>query len=134
MMDETASTAAKIAVARAMLAAWDVRNWDQVLALFAQDGVLQSMMAEPIVGRDNLADRLAKLGAMAHTVNLRITHVGVIDDLVFMERVDEITRDGRMSPVPVIGVFDIADGVVREWREYYDRAQLLAAMGAGKDF
>lgn len=134
MTDETAASAANVSVARAMLAAWDVRNWNRVLALFAADGVLHSMMIEPIVGRDALAERLAQLGARAHTVNPRIKHVGVIDGLVFMERVDEITLDGRMSPVPVVGVFDIADGVVREWREYYDRAQLLAAMSAGQDF
>ena len=50
MADETA----KIGVARAMLAAWDVRDWERVLALFAEDAVLHSMMIEPIVGRHAL--------------------------------------------------------------------------------
>ncbi len=134
MMDERVEPESKVAVARAILAAWDGRDWDRVLALFAEDGVLHSMMIDPIVGRSALADRLTMLGAKEHKVNLTIKHVGVVDGLVFMERVDEIILHGRMSPVPVVGVFDIADGVVKAWREYYDRAQLLSAMGAVKDF
>jgi len=53
---------------------------------------------------------------------------------VFVERVDEVTLDGRQTDVPVVGVFRIENGLVASWREYYDRRQLLGAMGVVEDF
>ena len=34
----------------------------------------------------------------------------------------------------MVGVLEIRDGKVAEWREYYDRKELLEAMGVGEDF
>jgi limonene-1,2-epoxide hydrolase len=31
--------------------------------------------------------------------------------------------------VPVVGILDVRNGKVQEWREYYDRASLMSAMG-----
>ena len=122
------------AVAQTMLEAWDRRDFDAVLSLFAEDGVLHSMMLAPIVGRTSIAARLARLGAAAHKTRLRIRHIGVIDGQVYVERLDEITLDGQRTDVPVIGVFQIENGLVAYWREYYDRRQLLGAMGIVEDF
>jgi limonene-1,2-epoxide hydrolase len=55
--------------------------------------------------------------------------MGVIDGLVFVERVDRFVYDGKPGAVPVVGVLDVKDGKVQVWREYYDRAQLLKEMG-----
>jgi len=123
-----------IAVVKAMLEAWDDRDLAAVLSLFAEDGVLHSMMIEPIVGRASIAARLARLGAAAHKTRLRVRHIGVIDGQVFVERTDEITLDAQTTAVPVVGVFRIENGRVASWREYYDRRQLLGAMGVVEDF
>jgi limonene-1,2-epoxide hydrolase len=123
---------AKIAVAREMIAAWQVSDWRKVADLFAENGVLRSMMLEPVVGRAAIYDRVAALGKGAPDgVTLDVTHMGVIDGLVFMERTDRFVYNGKPGAVPVVGVLDIRDGKVQEWREYYDRASLLRALGAG---
>jgi limonene-1,2-epoxide hydrolase len=123
---------AKIAVAREMIAAWKVSDWRKVADLFAENGVLRSMMLEPVVGRTAIYDRVAALGKGAPDgVTLDVTHMGVIDGLVFMERTDRFVYNGKPGAVPVVGVLDIRDGKVQEWREYYDRASLLRALGAG---
>lgn len=124
------SDADKVAVAREMIHAWKVADWRKVADLFAEDGVLRSMMIEPVVGRAAIYDRIAALGAGAPGgVILDVSHMGVVDGLVFIERVDRFVYKGRPGSVPVVGVLDIRDGKVREWREYYDRAQLLNALG-----
>jgi limonene-1,2-epoxide hydrolase len=46
-----------------------------------------------------------------------------------MERLDDFDYKGHAGAVPVVGVLDIDHGHIREWREYYDRAQLLRGMG-----
>jgi limonene-1,2-epoxide hydrolase len=123
------SDAQKLAVAKQMLNAWDTMNWNKVVDLFAEDGVLHSMMNEPIVGRDAIKERIMQLAAGTRRIELKVAHIGVIDGLVFLERVDDFDFNGHTGVVPVVGVLDIDHGHVRAWREYYDRAQLLKGMG-----
>ena len=123
--------ASRIAVAREMIAAWKASDWRKVGDLFAEQGVLRSMMLEPVTGREAIYQRIAALGKGAPDgVVLDVSHMGVIDGLVFMERVDRFVYNGKPGAVPVVGVLDIRDGKVQEWREYYDRAELLKALGA----
>ncbi|WP_304178503.1 limonene-1,2-epoxide hydrolase family protein [Phenylobacterium aquaticum] len=124
--------ASRIAVAKDMIAAWKNADWKHAADLFAENGVLHSMMAEPVVGRAAVYERIAGLGKGAPAgVVLDVTHMGVIDGLVYMERTDRFVYNGHAGAVPVVGVLDIRDGKVQEWREYYDRAELLKEMGVG---
>lgn len=123
------SDASRMAVAREMIAAWKSADWRKVADLFADDGVLRSMMLEPVVGRPAIYSRIAALGKGAPDgVTLDVAHMGVIDGLVFIERTDRFVYNGHPGAVPVVGVLDIRDGKVREWREYYDRASLEKAL------
>ncbi len=124
---------AKLAVAREMIAAWKAADWRKVGDLFAEKGVLRSMMIEPVTGREAIYQRIAALGKGAPGgVVLDVAHMGVIDGLVFIERTDRFVYNGKPGSVPVVGVLDIRDGKVQEWREYYDRAELLRAMGVSE--
>jgi len=43
-------------------------------------------------------------------------------NLVFTERVDRFTMNGRTVALPVAGVFEIRDGKIAAWRDYFDFA------------
>ncbi|MEQ8516144.1 MAG: nuclear transport factor 2 family protein [Chromatocurvus sp.] len=117
------------AVTLDMVEAWNDVDLDRVLALFTPDGVLHSMMSEPVVGRANLRSHLQPLFNGIEELNLDLKRVVVDGDTVLIERVDEFVFNGTRGAVPVVGVLVIRDGAVAEWREYYDRAQLLSEMG-----
>lgn len=119
-----------VAVVREMVQAWNDQNWDKVGELFAPDGVLHSMMLDPIVGREPVASRIKALGAGVSWIELELEHIGVIDGRVYIERKDRFIYNGKRGDVPVMGVLVINDdGLVQLWRDYYDRAQLLSEMG-----
>jgi len=118
----------KLRVARSMVEAWNTLDWEQVYDLFTEDGVLHSVMHEPVVGRPAIRERLDYLEKGVDRIELQIRHMGVIDGVVFMERVDDFEFNGRHGEVPVVGVLEIKDGKVAEWREYYDRATLERAV------
>jgi limonene-1,2-epoxide hydrolase len=127
------SDQAKLAVAREMIAAWKAADWRKVGDLFAEKGVLHSMMIEPVVGRQAIYERIAALGKGAPGgVVLDVAHMGIIDGLVFIERTDRFVYNGKSGAVPVVGVLDIRDGKVQVWREYYDRAELMREMGVSE--
>lgn len=48
------------------------------------------------------------------------------------ERVDVITANGVTAPVPVMGTFEIRDGRIVAWRDYFDMA-LVGRLMAGED-
>jgi limonene-1,2-epoxide hydrolase len=129
-----AAADARVAVVQEMVAAWNARDWDKVVNLFADDGVLHSMMLEPIVGRKSIDARIKHMGAGISQIRLNLKNVAVSDGAVFVERVDEFTYKGHTGSVPVVGVIEVKNGKVQVWREYYDRKELLTAMGLAQDF
>ena len=129
----SSSDSAKLRVANEMVEAWNTLDWDRVFDLFAEDGVLQTMTAEPIVGREAIRERLQYIVDNLESIELQITNMGVVNDVVIIERVDDFVFAGKHSAVPVVGVMEIADGKVIEWREYYDKATLARSLSLAED-
>jgi limonene-1,2-epoxide hydrolase len=123
----------KIATVQKMIEAWNAQDWERVYEMFAPDGVLHSMMIQPVVGREAIKARLSALVKDIDRIELRVRHIGVIDGVVFVERLDDFDYRGQHGEVPVVGVIEVENGLVKVWREYYDRAQLLRAMGVTEE-
>ena len=41
------------------------------------------------------------------------------------------TMKGKSAPLPVMGAFDVVDGKITAWRDYFDMAQVTAMFEAG---
>jgi limonene-1,2-epoxide hydrolase len=128
------SDAEKIALGREMADAWKALDWRKVADMFTPDGVLHSMMVEPVVGREAIFKRINGLADGLTAITLQIRHMGVIDGVLFMERLDEFVIRGKAGSAPVVGVLEFDGRLIKMWREYYDRAHLLKAMGLVEDF
>ena len=124
----------KIVVVEKMVDAWNRRDWQMVGDLFTEDGVLHSMMIEPVKGREAISKRISGMGAGIESITLNIRNIGRVGDVVMIERVDEFVYKGHAGKVPVVGVIETRGDKISEWREYYDRAELLEAMGLAEDF
>jgi limonene-1,2-epoxide hydrolase len=122
-------TKAPLKVAEEMVDAWNKLDLDRIVDTFAEDGVLHSVMIEPVKGREALRTRLGAFLTGATRLNLQLKNVAVVGNTVFLERVDDFDYKGKHGAVPVVGVMEISDGKVKIWREYYDRDQLLHEMG-----
>ncbi|TRW14060.1 SgcJ/EcaC family oxidoreductase [Glacieibacterium frigidum] len=123
-----------VAVVMEMIAAWDARDGDKIADMFTEDGVLHSMMIAPIKGREAIRPRMKFLVDNASHMKITPRTIAVTGNTVFLERTDSFTFKGHKGSVPVVGVLEIRDGKVAEWREYYDRKELLEAMGVKGDF
>lgn len=116
------------AVVRDMIQAWHDLDVDRVIELFAPDGVFHSVMLEPIVGREALRAHFEPVFAELQRVELRTVNMATEGDVVFFERMDDFVYRGKHSEIPVVGVIEVRDGRIREWRDYYDRATMVEAM------
>jgi len=120
----------RVAVVQAMVEAWNTMDLERVIRLFAPDGIFHSVMLEPIAGRDALRTHFKPVFAELDRVNLEVVNIGAVGAVVFVERVDDFVYRGKHSRVPVVGVIEVADGHIVEWRDYYDRATMVEAMTA----
>ena len=50
----------------------------------------------------------------------------VSDNTVFMERLDRHQLPDRWVELPVTGVFRVEDGLITEWRDYFDLATIMS--------
>lgn len=116
------------AIVRAFCAAWDDIDLDRILALLAPDAVYQSGPARPVRGHDQIAALLREMTRGLSACEFEILHLAVSGDVVFTERRDVVTVGGVTAVLPVVGVFEIRDGMIREWREHFDQAEHRRAL------
>lgn len=109
-----------------LVAGWERRDVDAITACFADDAIWHNMPYPPIVGRAAIGAAIARFLDEMTDVRFDIRHSGEIaPDLVMNERVDVFRRrDGHEIRLPVMGVFELGDGRIRAWRDYFDRATM----------
>ncbi len=94
---------------------------------FADDVVYHNIPMDPVVGADDSVAFLAGFFGMCDSLVIETTHLAVLDDIVLTERIDTFTVGGRVAALPVMGTFEIRDGKIAAWRDYFDMAQITAA-------
>ena len=58
---------------------------------------------------------------MLESVEIKIVNSVAAGNLVINERIDTmVTRDGKKSDLPVVGVFELRGGKICAWRDYFD--------------
>jgi limonene-1,2-epoxide hydrolase len=110
------------ALVRRFLAAWERRDTEHIMSCWADDGVYHAVPAlEPIVGRAAFRQFVTRFEHVPGG-RLEIRHQVASDAVVINERTDHISFGGRSLVVPICAVFEIRDGRIAAWREYFDPA------------
>jgi limonene-1,2-epoxide hydrolase len=114
------------ALIRRFLAAWERRDTDFILDCFAEEGVYHSIPLTPIVGKAAITEFVTGFGDVPPG-RLEIHHQVASGNIVMNERTDSITLNGKPVTLPICGVFEIEDGRIKAWREYFDLGPARAA-------
>ena len=88
-----------------------------------------SVPLAPIVGKAAIREFVAGFDDRPPG-RLVIHHQVATDHVVMNERTDYITLNGQPVVLPICGVFEIEDGRIKAWREYFDLGPARAAYGA----
>jgi limonene-1,2-epoxide hydrolase len=98
----------------------------------AEDCLWENTGLKPIVGRDAvlaLVDRSIETWGR-YTVHTTCHHVAVTGDLVFVERHDLVNDENgsHLYEMPIVGVFEVIDGKIKRWSDYYDPKPMFASI------
>ena len=101
---------------------------DELAGYFTEDAVYHNIPMEPVKGRDAIKEFIAGFTAGFDGIDFQV-HRQISDGSVVMnERTDVMRRkDGGEIPLPVTGVFEVVDGKIAAWRDYFDLATVTSA-------
>jgi len=104
------------------------RDYDTALGLLADGIEYQNMPLPAVTGRQAVRDTLDMLLASAESSEW-VVHRQVADgNLVLNERTDRFLVGGRWLELPVAGIFELRDGLIVLWRDYFDLDTIMKQM------
>src|SRR5437899_6132128 len=96
-------------IVRDFCAAWSRRSIDELLGYFTPDAVYHNIPVAPVTGHDGIRELLNMFVPASEAAEFDILHIASRGSLVFTERVDRFTINGRQVAVPVADVFEVRD-------------------------
>lgn len=108
-------------VVKAFVSAWNRMDLEAILAFLHEDIVYHNVPVEPLCGKAAVSDYLRSRWIF-EAIDWEMPHVAAAGNTVLTERVDRFVLDGRPVALPVMGAFEIRDGAIVAWRDYFDLA------------
>lgn len=101
---------------------WTNPNPDRMIEYFTDDAIYHNIPMDPAVGKDAIKATFEGMGAMIESIRFETLKQVANGDTVMNERIDHLSMGGNIIPLPVMGVFEIVDGRIHRWRDYFDLA------------
>ena len=119
-------------VVREFCAAIGRKDLDAVEALLDEKVVYHNIGNEPAVGLDATLAAVKFQFDMFEHIEFRVGNLASDGDTVLTERIDVVTANGITAPVPLMGTFEVRDGRIVAWRDYFDMG-LTGRLMAGEN-
>ena len=107
--------------------AWERRNVDDVLDFLAPDIVYQNVPLPVMHGRDEAAQFLAPLLKHATRIEFIMLSIAASGEQVLTERLDRLHFPAGIVDIPLMGIFVVREGKIKEWRDYTDNITAMEA-------
>jgi limonene-1,2-epoxide hydrolase len=102
--------------------AFSRRNPDEILEFFTEDAVYHNMPMPPVQGKAAIRTVLDMFLKPSQSVEFIVLKIAANGDVVLTERLDKFALGGKTVELPVAGVFELEEGKIAAWRDYFDMA------------
>jgi len=107
-------------IVRAFIEAWSRLDPDELCTYFTEDGVYHNMPTGPIRGRENVRKMIAGFIRPWTETQWDILNLVSAGDVVIAERLDRTKLGDKAVDLPCTGVFEMENGKIKVWRDYFD--------------
>jgi limonene-1,2-epoxide hydrolase len=115
-------------VVNAFLKVCAKRDYDAAFELVTDDLEYQNMMLPAVQGKDAMRDTCDMLLSLCEDSEWLVHHEVASGDLVMNERTDRFLKDGTWHDLPVAAVFQLRDGLIASWHDYFDLQTAMTAL------
>ena len=111
----------------AFLDTWHKMDWAAMMDLMADDIFYHNIPMEPLIGKPAVH---AFFGSMPPINAMQaVTHfIAANGNVVLTERTDKFDFAGTWVEIRVMGTFEIENGKIQRWRDYFDMAEFQSQM------
>ena len=113
---------------RTFIEAWPEKDAAALARFFSDEAVYCNGPLAPVRGRDAIVASIASFMEMGGENAVEIVHMLADGAIVMTERVDYLSLDGRTLSMPMMGLFEVHDGLITAWRDYFDLAQFTSQL------
>jgi limonene-1,2-epoxide hydrolase len=111
-------------VVRDLCDAFAKHDAEALRPFFTDDVVYHNIPMEPAVGIDATIAFIEGFFAMCDHMTIETLHLAVRDNVVLTERIDTFKVGDIVAPLPLMGTFEVRDGKISAWRDYFDLGQI----------
>lgn len=116
-------------IIRDFIDTWPSLEPEKIVAFFAEDGIYHNIPIDPVEGHEALRGFIAGFLADWSATKWDIVNIASAGDLVIAERVDHITVGEKKVDLPCCGVFEMENGKIKAWRDYFDLGTFMNGVG-----
>lgn len=108
--------------------AWGEGDPTKLAAYFTDEATYHNMPMKPIVGRQAIEAFLVEFTGAFGGIDFEVHHQVAAGDVVLNERTDRFHLGGAEIVLPVMGTFEVHDGKIHTWRDYFDLTPVNRAL------
>jgi limonene-1,2-epoxide hydrolase len=108
--------------------AFDGSNAEGLRPYFTDDVVYYNIPLDPAVGIDATIDFIEGFFGMCESMTIETVNLAVRGNVVLTERIDTFTVGEVVAPLLVMGTFEVRDGKISAWRDYFDLGQITTML------
>jgi limonene-1,2-epoxide hydrolase len=115
-------------VIRDFIAAWSRLDVEELVQYFCEDGTYHNMPAKPVTGHDALRPFISGFLKGWSSTEWDVLNLTSKGDIVFAERLDRTVVGSKTVNLPCCGVFEMQDGRIKVWRDYFDLGTYVSGL------
>jgi limonene-1,2-epoxide hydrolase len=117
------------AVVRRFIETWKTRDMDRILGFFTDDCVYHNIPLDPVQGPAAIRAVLESFAKLSTAIEWELLQIAETEGgAVLTERVDRFEIGGKWVALPVMGAFELRDGKICAWRDYFDMSQFTSQL------
>jgi limonene-1,2-epoxide hydrolase len=119
-------------IVKDFIATFGKLDLEALMGFFTEDAVYHNIPWPPAVGRAAIRKVLQGFFKDMNMTSAKfeVRYQLTTGNVVMNERVDYLTINGKKVSLPVMGVFEIENGKIKAWRDYFDAATFNDALAA----
>lgn len=117
-----------IDIIRSFIKDWSTLDAERLADYFTEDGTYYNMPVQPVTGKDNVAQFIAGFISSWQSTQWDLLNIAASGDVVIAERLDRTKTSNGNVDLPCVGVFEMENGKIKVWRDYFDMNTYMTAM------
>lgn len=115
-------------IIREFISAWSHLDPSELAGYFSEAGVYHNMPSESVVGRSNIERFITGFIRPWESTEWELITLLADGYVVVVERLDKTIVAGSPVNLPCFGYFELSDGKITLWRDYFDLTTYTTAL------